>query len=189
MWPRDLTAQGTPHLQTARDDKRLKTLIAGGMKPQTGCIPIDSNWNSFDFGEKACPWAWSEKPPMRPELCERKWEIDSLCYPVRLAHSYWKTTGDASCFDADWRQAAKRIVQTFREQQRLHDAGPYTFQRTTSNPVDTPPFEGRGNPTRSVGLIHSAFRPSDDACLYPFLITSNFFAVVSLNEMAEICSS
>jgi len=189
MWLRDSTAQVTPYLQLARDDKRLKTLIAGVINRQTRCILIDSYANSFDFGAKACPWGLTDKPPMRPELCERKWEIDSLCYPVRLAHSYWKTTGDGSCFDADWRQAAKRIVQTFREQQRLHDAGPYTFQRTTSNPVDTPPFEGRGNPTRSVGLIHSAFRPSDDACLYPFLIPSNLFAVVALNQLAEIFST
>jgi hypothetical protein len=83
-------------------------------------------------------------------------------------------------------QANKRIVQTFREQQRKKDAGPYSFKRTTDNPIDTSPFEGRGNPSRSVGLIHSAFRPSDDACIYPFLIPSNFFAVVALNQLAEI---
>jgi meiotically up-regulated gene 157 (Mug157) protein len=83
-------------------------------------------------------------------------------------------------------RANKRILQTFREQQRKKDAGSYSFKRTTDNPIDTPPFGGRGNPTRSVGLIHSAFRPSDDACIYPFLVPSNFFAVVALNHLAEI---
>jgi meiotically up-regulated gene 157 (Mug157) protein len=85
-------------------------------------------------------------------------------------------------------QANKRIVRTFREQQRKKSEGPYSFKRTTDNPIDAAPFEGRGNPTRKVGLIHSAFRPSDDACLYPFLIPSNFFAVVALNQLAEIFS-
>lgn len=186
MWLRDSTAQVTPYLPLAREDKKLKDMIAGVINRQTRCILIDPYANSFDFGAKACPWGENDKPPIRSELCERKWEIDSLCYPLRLAHAYWKTTGDASCFHSNWQEATKRIVQTFREQQRKKDAGPYTFQRTTDNPIDTSPFNGRGNPTRSVGLIHSAFRPSDDACIYPFLIPSNFFAVVALNHLAEI---
>src|SRR4029453_7407737 len=94
-----------------------------------------------------------------------------------------------SCFQADWKQAIKLIVQTFREQQRLSGPGPYRFQRTTDNPIDTPPFNGLGNPTKSVGMIHSAFRPSDDACVYPFLIPANLFAVVALNLLAEIFST
>src|SRR3989442_12041833 len=188
MWLRDSTAQVTPYLPLAREDRKLKDMIAGVINRQTRCILIDPYAHSFDFGAKACPWSENDKPPISTELCERKWEIDSLCYPVRLAHAYWKTTGDASCFDADWQQAAKLTVQTFREQQRKKDAGPYSFQRTTDNPIDTLPFGGRGNPTRKVGLIHSGFRPSDDACIYPFLIPSNFFAVVALNQLADIFS-
>ncbi len=188
MWLRDSTAQVAPYLPFARGDRKLKDMIAGVINRQTRCILIDPYANSFDFGAKACPWGENDKPPIPAELCERKWEIDSLCYPVRLAYAYWKTTGDASCFHADWVHANKRILQTFHEQQRKKDAGPYSFKRTTDNPIDTAPFEGRGNPTRSVGLIHSAFRPSDDACIYPFLIPSNFFAVVALNQLAEIFS-
>ncbi|MFN2529769.1 MAG: glycoside hydrolase family 125 protein [Pyrinomonadaceae bacterium] len=188
MWLRDSTAQVTPYLPFVREDRKLKEMIAGVINRQTRCVLIDPYANSFDFGAKACPWGENDKPPIRDELCERKWEIDSLCYPVRLAYAYWKTTGDASCFHPEWQQASRLIVQTFREQQRKTGPGPYTFMRATENPIDTPPFEGRGNPTRKVGLIHSAFRPSDDACIYPFLIPSNFFAVVSLNQLAEIVS-
>jgi meiotically up-regulated gene 157 (Mug157) protein len=188
MWLRDSTAQVTPYLPFAREDRKLKDMIAGVINRQTRCILIDPYANSFDFGAKACPWGENDKPPIRAELCERKWEIDSLCYPVRLAHAYWKTTGDASCFHADWKQATRRTVQTFRDEQRKKAPGPYTFQRITDNPIDTVPFGGRGNPTRSVGLIHSGFRPSDDACIYPFLIPSNFFAVVALNHLADIFS-
>src|SRR5262249_2345130 len=149
---------------------------------------IDRYANAFSFGVKACPWGVNDKPPLGPELCERKWEIDSLCYPIRLSHYFWKTTGDTSCFHSDWQQASSLIDKTFREQQRLNGPGPYTFQRTTDNPIDTPPFNGLGNPTRPVGLIHSAFRPSDDACVYPFLIPANLFAAVSLRQLAEIFS-
>src|SRR6266496_4757807 len=150
MWLRDSTAQIMPYLPLAREDKKLKDLIGGVINRQTLCILIDRYANAFSFGAKACPWGVNDKPALRPELCERKWEIDSLCYPVRLAHAYWKTTGDASCFHANWVQANRRIVQTFREQQRLNGPGPYSFQRTTDNPIDTPPFRGLGNPTRPV---------------------------------------
>jgi meiotically up-regulated gene 157 (Mug157) protein len=189
MWLRDSTAQITPYLPLALKDRKLKDLIAGVINRQTLCILIDRYANAFSFGAKACPWGLSDKPPLSPELCERKWEIDSLCYPIRLAHSYWKTTGDTSCFHSDWQQASRLILKTFREQQRMNGPGPYRFQRTTDNPIDTPPFNGLGNPTRSVGLIHSAFRPSDDACVYPFLIPANLFAVVALKQLAEIFST
>lgn len=189
MWLRDSTAQVGPYLPLARKDKKLKDLIAGVINRQTLCILIDRYANAFSFGAKACPWGVNDKPALSPELCERKWEIDSLCYPIRLSHSYWKTTGDTSCFHSDWQQASGLIVKTFREQQRLNGPGPYRFQRTTDNPIDTPPFNGLGNPTRPVGLIHSAFRPSDDACVYPFLIPANLFAVVALKQLAEILST
>src|SRR2546427_2266929 len=189
MWLRDSTAQIMPYLALAREDKKLQNLIGGVINPQSLCILIGRYANAFSFGAQACPWGVNDKPALRPELCERKWEIDSLCYPVRLAHAYWKTTGDAACFHTDWQQASRLIVKTFREQQRLNGPGPYSFQRTTDNPIDTPPFNGLGNPTRPVGMIHSAFRPSDDACVYPFLIPANLFAVVELNQLAEIYST
>ena len=87
MWLRDSTAQVTPYLPLAREDRKLKDMIAGVINRQTRCILIDPYANSFDFGTRACPWGENDKPPIRAELCERKWEIDSLCYPVRLAHA------------------------------------------------------------------------------------------------------
>ena len=189
MWLRDSTAQVTPYLPLARADKHLQELIAGVINRQTRCILIDPYANAFSFGAKACPWGEHDQTQMKPELCERKWEIDSLCYPARLSYNFWKTTGDTSCFHADWRQACRLILKTFREQQRKGGPGPYSFKRQADNPYDTLPLDGRGNPTRAVGLIHSGFRPSDDACVYPFLVPSNFFAVVALGQLAEIHTS
>ncbi len=185
MWLRDSTAQVWPYLPLCRDDGRLKNLIEGVVRRQTRCIQIDPYANAFNFGPTGSEWA-KDRTRMKPELHERKWEIDSLCYPVRLAHGYWKQTGDASCFDEAWRKATALIVQTFRAQQRLHDRGPYTFQRVTAAPGDTLSNNGYGNPTRPCGLIHSGFRPSDDACIFPLLIPSNLFAVTALEQLQEI---
>ena len=123
---------------------------------------------------------------MKPELHERKWEIDSLCYPIRLGHAYWKTTGDTAPFDGEWKEAMELVLATFREQQRKEGRGPYKFQRVTGWQTDTVAGAGYGNPIRPVGLIVSIFRPSDDATTFPFLIPSNHFAVVSLLQLAEM---
>ena len=105
---------------------------------------------------------------MKPELHERKWEVESLSYPVRLAYNYWKISGDSSFFDAQWQSAGKLILSTFKEQQRKKNHGPYHFQRRTEVASDTVPNGGYGNPVKPVGLICSMFRPSDDTYDFPF---------------------
>ncbi len=187
MWLRDSSAQVWPYLQFVNDDKKLKDLIAGVINRQAKCILIDPYANAFNFGNEGSGWE-TDVTKMKPELHERKWEIDSLCYPIRLAHGFWKQTADASLFDAEWQSAMQLIVKTFREQQRISDNGPYSFMRNTTVAYDTVPLQGFGNSTKKVGLIHSMFRPSDDACIYPFLIPSNLMAVESLKQLAEIFS-
>jgi meiotically up-regulated gene 157 (Mug157) protein len=124
---------------------------------------------------------------MKPFLHERKYEIDSLCYPLRLAYQYWLVTGDDSIFQGElWLNAVKAILQTFREQQRKDGHGPYRFQRTTAAQYDTMSHSGYGNPAKPCGLICSAFRPSDDATVFLYLVPSNFFAVSSLRKAADI---
>ena len=186
MWLRDSTAQVWPYLPLCKNDEPLKLLIAGLVNRQTSCILIDPYANAF-YSEPRDDGHWiTDITEMKPELHERKWEIDSLCYAVRLAYHYWKTTGDTSVFSADWQKAAALIVQTFKEQQRKDGNGPYNFLRVTDRQLDTLSNEGWGNPVRPGGLIVSSFRPSDDATTYQFLIPSNLFAVKSLEQMAEI---
>jgi len=123
---------------------------------------------------------------MKPGVHERKWEVDSLCYPIRLAYGYWKATRDTSPFDEQWQKAIALTVRTFREQQRKDGNGPYHFQRRTETQTDTVAGRGFGNPGKPVGLIHSTFRPSDDATVFPYLVPANFFAVVSLRQAADM---
>jgi meiotically up-regulated gene 157 (Mug157) protein len=185
MWLRDSTAQVWPYLPLTPEDDALRELIKGVIHRQTRCILIDPYANAFNREPGESPWA-DDLTEMKPELHERKWEIDSLCYPIRLAYSYWKTTGDASPFGAEWREAMARVLETFRQQQRKEDRGPYKFQRVTGWQTDTVAGAGYGNPIRPVGLIVSIFRPSDDASTFPFLVPSNHFAVVSLRQLAEM---
>ena len=188
MWLRDSGAQVWPYVQLANTDPQLKNMLAGVIRRQFKCIIIDPYANAFlDPYDPNPDHQWqSDLTDMKPELHERKWEIDSLCYPIRLAYHYWKTTGDTSIFDEEWLQAIQNILKTFREQQRKTGLGPYKFQRETAKASDTVVNDGWGNPVKPVGLIASQFRPSDDATIFQFLIPSNFFAVSSLRKAAEI---
>lgn len=185
MWLRDSSAQLFPYLSLMKDDPALQQLVAGAIRRQVACILIDPYANAFNFSATGSEWK-SDLTNMLPELHERKWEIDSLCYAIRLAYSYWLLTGDTSVFDDDWQKAMHLIVKTFKEQQRKENRGPYKFQRKTYVPTDTQQGYGWGAPVNPCGMIFSAFRPSDDATQYGFLIPSNMFAVVSLRQLAEM---
>ena len=185
MWLRDSAAQVWPYLSLMKKDEPLRLLIAGVVNRQTKCILFDPYANAFNDGPAESEWM-SDLTDMKPELHERKWEIDSLCYTVRLAYHYWKITGDTSVFSPKWEKAAELILKTFKEQQRKEDLGSYRFQRKTERQLDTLSNDGWGAPVKPVGLIVSSFRPSDDATSYGFLIPSNLFAVVSLKQLAEI---
>ena len=185
MWLRDSSAQVWPYMPFTKQDSRLKQMIAGVINRQTKCILIDPYANAFNNEPKPNSEWMSDRTDMNPMLHERKWEIDSLAYPIRLAYNYWKTTGDTSVFDADWTKAMNLVVQTFREQQRKDGNGPYKFQRRTERQLDTLNNDGLGNPVNPVGLIVSSFRPSDDATTFQFLVPSNLFAVTSLKQVEK----
>ncbi|WP_027378828.1 glycoside hydrolase family 125 protein [Chryseobacterium daeguense] len=188
MWLRDSSAQVYPYLSLANEDEQLKNLLKGVINKQVECVLLDPYANAFfDDSSKISEWK-SDGTLMKPGVHERKWEVDSLCYVMRLSYNYWKKTGDSSVFDSDWKKAMLLILQTFKEQQRKDSKGSYAFQRANGNALDTQFAAGFGNPTKKIGLIHSMFRPSDDATFYPFLISSNMFAVVSLRETAQIFS-
>ena len=186
MWLRDSSAQVWPYLPLCKDDKDLQQLIKGVICRQTKCILKDPYANAFyKDATKISEWH-NDQTKMQAGIHERKWEIDSLCYPIRLAYGYWQETGDNSFMDTDWQEAMKLIVQTFKSQQRFHDKGPYSFMRSSPYATDSIPMGGYGYPVKPNGLICSMFRPSDDATVYPYLIPSNIFALASLHQMVEM---
>jgi hypothetical protein len=190
MWLRDSSAQVWPYVALAKEDAELRQLLEGLIRRQARMILIDPYANAFMRDEKQPPltWAVHDKTEHHAGVGERKWEVDSLCYPLRLAHGYWKATGDIKPFDAEWKEAAWNLVRTFREQQRKKDKGSYSFERNSAVPYDTVALSGFGNPARPVGMIFSMFRPSDDACIYPLFVPANLFAVTSLRKLAEMAA-
>ena len=185
MWLRDSGAQVWPYLRYVNEDPELRKMIAGVIRRQFKCICVDPYANAFNV-EPLGAHNKTDWPEADPYVFERKWEIDSHCYPIRLAYEYWKKSGDETVFDSVWHEAMGKIVVTLKEQQRKEGHGSYVFLRTTDRQLDTKCVVGRGNPVNPVGLIASAFRPSDDATTFEFLVPSNFMAVTSLRKAAEI---
>ena len=96
MWLRDSTAQVWPYMPLMEKDPELQELIKGLINRQMKCILLDPYANAFykDL-EKESYWK-EDSAQMLPGVHERKWEIDSLCYPVRLSAEYYRLTGDDS---------------------------------------------------------------------------------------------
>ena len=185
MWLRDSGAQVFPYVQLANQDPALKKMLRGTILRQFKLINIDRYANAFNDGPTGGEWQ-KDKTDMKLEDHERKYEIDSLCYPIRLAYEYWQKTGDASVFGAVWEKTIQNILLTFKEQQKKDGVGPYRFQRVTDRQLDTVSNDGLGAPVKPCGLIASYFRPSDDATTFLYLVPSNFMAVSSLRKAAEI---
>lgn len=64
--------------------------------------------------------------------------------------------------------------------------GVYRFQRLARSPTETRSLDGFGEPANRTGLVKSAFRPSDDATVFPFLIPSNAQLAVALEGLGTL---
>ena len=185
MWLRDSTAQVRHYVPLAATDAQLQRIIEGLIRRQITYVGIDPYANAFNkepndrsYSEDLTehnPWVW-----------ERKYEIDSLCYPLQLSYLYWKATGQSGIFDAEFKTAVEKIVELWRVEQRHGEKSSYRFQRLHCPPSDTLTRDGLGAPVENTGMTWSGFRPSDDACHYGYLIPSNMFAVVVLGYVEEI---
>ncbi len=184
MWLRDSAAQVRPYVRLAKHDPHFANLIAGVVKQQAKYVLIDPYANAFN--ESANGHCHNkDKTDMGDWIWERKYELDSLCAPLVLAHDLWKTTGLTSHVDENFERAAQLIVQTITQEQN-HETSPYRFERLEGPPSDTLSNAGRGNPVAVTGMSWSGFRPSDDACTYNYLVPSNMLAVVALAKLAEM---
>ncbi|NBD23718.1 glycoside hydrolase family 125 protein [Paenibacillus glycinis] len=187
MWLRDSSAQIRPYVDLAGDDEDLRRLIRGVVHRQARYLALDPYANAFNM-EPSGHGHTGDRPPKGPWVWERKFELDSLCYPVQLCAQYWEATGDRSVFNEDVHRMFSAIVDVMKTEQHHDRDSDYAFERSDCPPSDTLPFGGRGTRTNFTGMVWSGFRPSDDACTYGYLIPSNMFAVVVLKKLAGLAA-
>jgi meiotically up-regulated gene 157 (Mug157) protein len=184
MWLRDSAAQVRPYLHLAGQDPAMASLIAGVVARQMAYVLIDPYANAFnDAPNGRCHN--HDKTAMGDWVWERKYELDSLCAPLKLAFDLWQVTGQVDHLIGDFMAAAALIVEVITREQD-HSTSDYSFERFDCVAMDTLANQGRGNPVGPTGMSWSGFRPSDDACALNYLIPSNMFAVVALEALAAL---
>ncbi len=186
MWLRDSVEQVIHYVPLAKNDPDLQQLIAGLIKRHIQSIHIDPYANAFN--ESANDWHWNttDETEMSPWVWERKFELDSICFSMRLAYKYWKETERTDIFDKSFKSAMRKTVDLWKTEQRHFELSPYRFTRNNDVPTDSLRNNGLGMPVNYTGMIWSGFRPSDDACDFHYNIPSNMFAVVTLRQMREM---
>ncbi|CAI6015742.1 glycoside hydrolase family 125 protein [Cohnella sp. JJ-181] len=185
MWLRDSAAQVRPFLALAAQAPELAEMIEGVIAGQIACILKDPYANAFNEGPTGRGHQ-DDLTDMSPWIWERKYEIDSLCYPIHLAYLLWKNTGRTAHMNADFASAARSVLAVWRTEQHHETRSSYRFERRDCPPSDTLEREGKGAEVGYTGMTWSGFRPSDDACKYGYLVPSNMFAVVALRNLTEI---
>lgn len=188
MWLRDSTAQVWPYLRSVKADSDLDRLIRGVIHRQSDQILVDPYANAFLPENGPSEWSGDETE-MRPGVHERKWEPDSLSAFCRLAAGYWRASGSVRPFDAAWREALAVVLRTLRTEQRTDGDTPYRFHRPDGDPTDFVANGGRGAPTRPNGMVHGAFRPSDDACVLPLNVPVNLALAAALEQVAPVAKA
>jgi meiotically up-regulated gene 157 (Mug157) protein len=186
MWLRDSAAQVMPYFELPAEDREINRLMRGLIRRTVMYVNIDPYANAFNVAPNGRGHQ-SDRTAMTPWTWERKWELDSLCYPVRLLRTWWEVTRDASVFDEDVHRMLRVIVETIRTEQQ-HDArSTYRFSRIEdAYPHDNLSHGGIGAPVTETGMVWVGFRPSDDACMYNFHVPSNMFVAEILGTLSYL---
>lgn len=185
MWLRDSAVQVTGYLPYCKEDEDVRALITGLLRRQFYYIGLDPYANAFNeqpnnHGHKDDVTDWDS-----PWIWERKFELDSLCYPLWLLQKYVDFTGDYSPADDGFRFALDRILDTLETEQNHGEKSKYRHSRPKYPEFPTLPNGGKGTPVGYTGLVWNGYRPSDDVCRYGYLIPSNMFAAVVLRWLEE----
>ncbi|MCC3377541.1 glycoside hydrolase family 125 protein [Cohnella sp. REN36] len=188
MWLRDSVEQVRHYLPFAREDEDLQRIIGGLIARQMMYINLDPYTNAFNETANDKHYRDTDDCDLSPWMWERKYELDSLCFPVQLLYEYWKTTGRTDRFDTACYQALTQIVQVIQTEQHHGEKSPYRFIRQTDKDTETLYNDGRGMPVNYTGMSWSGFRSSDDACEFGYNIPANMFAAVILGHIREIAA-
>ncbi len=200
MWLRDSSAQVNHYIQLC-GDREVAEVVKGVILRQMNYILADPYANAFNKEPNGMGMD-CDSPKNKPIVWEHKYEIDSLCYPIKLLYRYWKATGDTSIVDGIFPQVMRTILDVWKTEQYHVEKSQYRFFRDywklmelkqPEKPGDPYYFDtihnnGMGNPVTYTGMTWSGFRPSDDGCTYGYYIPSNMFAVVVLGYALEMLS-
>ena len=186
MWLRDSTWQVKPLLKSQHPD--VVQFLINLSRAQVKYFLIDPYANAFNPAPNGNCWR-KDFADQSPWVFERKYELDSWASILYLARKIYETYGVNDHFNLDYRKALDLMLELAKIEQN-HNPESYIFKRDNCPVTDFLSHDGRGAPVGYTGMIFSAFRPSDDACKYGYLVPSNlFFANELLNLPSPVFTS
>jgi uncharacterized protein len=162
-WLRDASATVRPYIGLSRRDRDVQRTLRGVVARQAKYILLDPYANAFSSSY---------------HVVERKFEVDSLLYPIWFAYDYYRQTGDRSIFTPEVRRAFERVLATLRDEQRHPKRSHYRHPQLANG--------GRGSAVKYTGMVWTAFRPSDDPVRYHYNVPVNMFASVVMKDLSAI---
>lgn len=181
MWLRDSTWQVAPLLNS--NHPQVVNLLIDLSKTQVELFLIDPYANAFNPSPSGECWH-KDFIDQSPWVFERKFELDSWASVLYLARMIIEKYDRWDHIDEKFNDALEVMLNLAQREQR-HDPETYVFKRDNGVSHDSLSHEGRGAPTAYTGMIYSAFRPSDDACVYGYLVPSNFFFLNELENLSQ----
>lgn len=207
MWLRDSASQLysyrsflSPHSPEGNDDlKSLNSLWRGLINSHARYILISPYCHSFQPPpESGIPsshnGAYKQNNPIPAydpsKVFDCKWELDSLASFLQASVAYWEHTHDLAFFARyNWIDAVAAAVEaagamrlgTYDEDGHVLPSA-WTFTGWTNRGSETLTNDGLGNPVRTNGMVRSAFRPSDDACIFQLFVPANMMWAKYLEE-------
>ena len=181
MWLRDSTWQVAPLLNSNHSE--VIQLLIELSKTQVELFLLDPYANAFNPAPNGECWH-KDFPDQSPWVFERKFELDSWASVLYLARMIIEKYGRTDHINASFKEALRVMLELAKREQH-HDPESYIFKRNNEVPHDSLSHNGRGAPTAYTGMVYSAFRPSDDACVYGYLVPSNLFFLNELELLPE----
>jgi meiotically up-regulated gene 157 (Mug157) protein len=181
MWLRDSTWQVAPLLHSNHPE--VVNLLIELSKTQVELFLIDPYANAFNPSPNGNCWH-KDFADQSPWVFERKFELDSWASVLYLARMIIEKYDRWDHIDENFHEALEVMLNLAQREQR-HDPESFVFKRSNGVSHDSLSHDGRGAPTAYTGMIYSAFRPSDDACVYGYLVPSNFFFLNELENLSQ----
>ena len=186
MWLRDSSVQVMHYLPFSNEEE-IARIIKGLIKRQLKMILIDPYANAFketedSYGEWDLTAVTNEHSKI---VWERKFELDSLTYPLFLICKYYENTKDESIFNELFYKAFDEILKVVHIEQNHEELSEYFFgyNFTEEQKIECKP--NKVNP-HNYGLVWMGFRPSDDICEYHYHIPDNMFLASMLYKLEQI---
>ena len=201
-WLRDSTNQLAQYQKLTKRDKKLSGLILGAINTQAEYVIESPYCNAFQppppSGQPVPSNGQDDivHPAFEPSrVFECKYELDSLAHFLALGNTFHNVTGSTAFLHSRYFLALDTIIEVLEQQAKptfnattgKFEKNEYLFMRMARVGSETLSLGGVGNPLGpGTGLIRSAFRPSDDATVFGYLIPANAQMSVELKRTAAI---